>query len=244
MLTTKASRRSLVPVAVALAGMLVPAAASAQARKPVPTTGGASSVTESTVVLNGAVNPRGAETRYFFQFGLTRLYGATSAPLSVGAGNARRRVSVAVNALAPFTTYHYRLVAQSSKGMVFGRDRTFKTRRQPLGLVLGATPNPVRVGGATTLSGTLTGTGNANRQVVLQANPYPYTQGFQDVGNVLVTDASGNFAFNILGVPVNTQYRVAMPSRPEIASPLIAVGAVTRVTTRKRPPRRGRTRFT
>ena len=62
--------------------------------------------------------------------------------------------------------------------MTLGGDRTFKTLRQPLGVVLAATPNPAPFNGPTTLAGTLTGTGNANRSVVLQANPFPYTQGF------------------------------------------------------------------
>ena len=67
-------------------------------------------------------------------------------------------------------------------------------------LTLGATPAAVAPGGATTLAGNLGGTGNANRQVVLQANPFPFTQGFVNVSNVLVTDAAGNFSFPILSV--------------------------------------------
>jgi len=246
MLTAKGRRRSLAPVAVVLSGLLVPAAALSAPRKPVPTTGAAANVTPSSVVLNGGVNPRQAETTYFFQYGPTRIYGGTTAALGAGAGNRRVRVAVAVGALAPATTYHYRLVAQNSKGMVFGANRTFRTQRQPLGVSLAGTPNPVRAGGATVLAGTLSGTNNANRQVVLQANPYPYTQGFQNVGNVLVTDAAGNFAFNVLSVPFNTQYRVLMPQRPEVQSPVVALATTTRVTTRvrvRRGERSGRIRF-
>jgi len=238
--------RSLVALAVVPA-LLVPAAASAAPAKPVPTTGGAASVTQSTVVLNGSVNPREAATTYFFQYGTTRLYGAATAPAGAGAGARRVRVAVGVTGLAPATTYHYRLVAQNSKGMVFGRNQTFRTQRQPLGVTLAGLPNPVRAGGAAVLSGALTGTGNAGRQVVLQANPFPYTQGFLQVGNALVTDANGGFSFSLLSVPVTTQYRVLMPQRPDIASPVTVVGATVRVTTRvrvRRFDRRGRLRFT
>ena len=45
-------------------------------------------------------------------------------------------------------------------------------------MTLAATPNPIAPGGATTLAGQLTGTNNVNRDVVLQSNPCPYTQGF------------------------------------------------------------------
>jgi hypothetical protein len=235
-------------VAAAIAGaLLVPAAASAAPAKPVPTTGGAASVSQSTAVLNGFVNPREAETTYFFQYGPTRIYGATTAATGAGAGARRVRVAVGVTGLAPATTYHYRLVAQNAKGMVFGSDRTFRTQRQPLGVTLAGAPNPVVAGGATVLGGALTGTGNAGRQVVLQANPFPYTQGFLQVGNALVTDANGAFSFSLLSVPVTTQYRVLMPQRPDVASPVTVVGATARVSTRvrvRRGDRRGRLRFT
>src|ERR687893_759750 len=107
------SRRGFGGAAAALvAALLVPAAASAAPAKPVPTTGAAASVGQTSVVLNGSVNPRQAETTYFFQYGPTRLYGATTAATGIGAGNRRVPVAVGVGGLAPATTYHYRLVAQ------------------------------------------------------------------------------------------------------------------------------------
>ena len=220
--------RGALLIALAL-GLLAPAAASAA--KPGVTTGGAGSVAQSTATLNGRVDPNGAATTYFFQVGTTRLYGATTAATSAGAGGNPVRVSVPVGALAPATTYHYRLVAQNKDGRRFGADRAFKTKRQPLGVTLAANPAAVVPGGATTLVGQLTGTNNANRDVVLQANPFPYTQGFVNVANPQVTDATGNFTFPVLSVPVTTQYRVLMPQRPEISSPIVVVGAALQVTT-------------
>jgi hypothetical protein len=240
--------RRFVPVVGALlAALVVPAAAAAAPAKPVVSTGGIANVAPTSVVLNGGVNPREAETTYFFQYGTTRIYGATTPPASAGAGARRVRVSVAVGGLAPATIYHYRLVAQNAKGMVLGKDRTFKTQRQPLGLTLAATPNPILVGRSTVLGGALTGTGAGGRQVVLQANPFPYTQGFLTVTNPQVTNAQGGFAFPVLGVAVNTQYRVLMPQKPEIASPVVVVGATVRVSTHvrvRRGDRRGTLRFT
>ena len=119
-----------------------------------------------------------------------------------------------VSGLAPATTYHYRFIATNSKGLANGADRTFKTKAQPLGVTLAATPNPLAPGGSTTLAGQLTGTGNGGRQIVLQSNPFPYTQGFKPVGNKLITDAAGNFSFNALPVAFNTQFRVALPDKP------------------------------
>jgi hypothetical protein len=239
-------RRLVVGVGAGLAALLAPAAATAAPAKPVVTTGGATSIGQNTASLHGWVNPREAATSYFVQFGTTRLYGLTSPPASAGDGKRRRRVTVPVGLLAPFTTYHYRLVARNRKGLVFGKNRTFRTRRQPLGVSLAATPNPVRAGRSSTLAGTLTGTGNGGRQVVLQANPFPYTQGFLPVGNAQVTNPQGGFAFPILSVSVNTQYRVLMPAKPEVVSPIAVVGASVRVRMSKRVrrgERRGRVRF-
>lgn len=229
--------------ALAVALLLgLPGVAAAQSKKPDLTTGRASAVGETTVTLNGSVTPNGAQTTYRFQYGLDRLYGGTTAVTAAGNGEKARDAAAAVTALAPATTYHYRIVAQNRNGLVFGKDRTFKTRAQPLGLVLSASPATVRYQGSTTLTGVLSGTGNAGAQVVLQSNPWPYTQGFANVGNALVTDAAGGFSFPILAVLLNTQYRVVMPEKPAVVSPLVSISVVAKVTGSAKPKtiRRGK----
>lgn len=226
--------------------LLAPAGASAQSTKPAVTTGGAADVTLQTATLTGSVDPNGAQTTYFFQIGPTSLYGSQTAAAGAGGGSSRVSVTAPVGALAPATVYHYRLVARNRNGLVKGGDRTFKTRPQPLGVTLAANPNPVPFGSPVTLAGQLTGTGNAGRQVVLQANPFPYTQGFQNAANVQVTDAAGNFSFALLSVPLNTQFRVLMPAKPEVVSPIVSLGVAVRVTThvsRHRVVRGSRVRF-
>jgi hypothetical protein len=210
--------------------LLVPATASAA--RPAVTTGAASNVQQGTATLNGRVDPNGKATTYFFQIGTTRVYGTNTAEASAGAGGNPVAVSVPVGGLAPLTVYHYRIVARNADGQRIGADRTFRTKRQPLGVTLAANPPTVAPGGATTLAGQLTGSNNASRDVVLQANPFPYTQGFLNVANPQVTDAVGNFSFPVLSVPVTTQFRVLMPQRPEVASPIVVVGAVLQVPTR------------
>lgn len=222
--------RGTMLVAVALA-LLAPAAASA-ASKPDARTGGAANITPSSANLNGRVDPNQAETTYFFQIGTTSLYGVNTAVTAAGAGANPSGVSVPVAGLAPATRYHYRLVAQNGRGITKGADRTFKTKVQPLGFTLAATPNPVSPGGATTLAGTLTGTNGPGREVVLQSNPFPYLQGFVNATNAQVTDGAGNFSFPVLSVPVTTQYRVVLTQRPEeVVSPIVVVGAALRVKT-------------
>jgi hypothetical protein len=218
---------------VAGAGALVlalaaPAAARA-ATPPAVTTGGAANVAQQTVQLTGAVNPSGAQTTYQFQYGTTSAYGAVTPTVTIS--GARRTVTADVTGLAPATTYHYRLIASNAKGQARGADRAFRTRVQPLGVTFAGNPNPVPFGGGSTLAGQITGTGNAGLQVVLQTNPFPYTAGFKDVGNPLIADPAGNFAFPLLSVPINTQYRVRLPARTSVVSPIVTLNVQVRVGT-------------
>jgi hypothetical protein len=228
----RTSKRLPAAIPAALALLLVlPVVAAAQSAKPTVTTGAASVVTPTTVTLTGAVDPNGARTTYLFQYGTSTLYGSATAIQSAGDGTARVPVSVPVASLTSATTYHYRLVARNRNGPVEGADRTFRTATIPLGATLLATPNPVLFGQPTVLGGALTGTGSGGRSVVLQANPFPYTQGFAPLGNPQITTATGAFAFPLLSVPLNTQYRIVVPSRPEVSSPIVGVAVAVRVTT-------------
>lgn len=226
---TPTSRRTTAVIVTALS-LALPAGAQA-AGKPIVTTGTVANRTFSSATLLGKVDPNGAATTYFFQLGPTALYGAQTATTAATGTSTASNVAAAVAGLAPVTRYHYRIVAQNRFGITRGADRTFTTRRQPLGLALAATPNPVPFGKPTVLAGALTGTGNAGQQVVLQSNPFPYVQGFANTANVQLTGPQGQFAFPLLSVPLNTQYRVLLPARPAIASPIVSVGVASIVGT-------------
>src|SRR5215208_938384 len=101
-----------------------------------------------------------------------------------------------------------------------------------------ATPYPVRPGGRTLIAGTLSGTGNAERQIVLQSNPFPYTQGFQNASDVHHTNGDGTFSFPILSLALNTQYRVVLPNQPQVASPIVSVGVAPKVSVSTKRVRR------
>jgi hypothetical protein len=206
-------------VAVAAAAPQVASAAA-----PTATTGGAAPVTFSTALLHGAVDPNGHATNYFFQYGPTTLYGGQTAPASAGSGHANISVTAPISALIPDKTYHYRVVAQYSGGLVKGKDRTFKTHRQPLGFSAAAVPNPVGFGTPLTISGTLTGTGNVNRAVVLQGRSFPYTSPFIPSANTQQTNAQGGFSFPILGLTISSQFQVYLRDNPRVATPVITVG--------------------
>ena len=183
----RASRRSALGALVALAGVAALFAVPALAAAPAAHTGAAGSVTFQSAVLSGTVNPGGASTVVYFQYGTTGKYGAQSAPTQLAAGSSAVPVSIAVTGLTAATTYHYRIVATNATNTALGADKTVKTAKIPLALAITASPNPVAVGGAVTIEGTLSGTGSANTPVQLQENPFPYTGGFQNIGNPELT---------------------------------------------------------
>jgi hypothetical protein len=225
-------RTRVIAVAAVAATALAANVATAPAAAPQATTGAAGSITAAAATLTGQVNPGGESTRYYFEYGRTRRYGSRTPDASAGSGTAARRVATRLTGLRPNTTYHYRIVALNPSGVTSGADRTFRTRPQPLGLQITATPNPVTFGSATTITGTLTGTGNVGRAVQLQQRPFPYTADWQNVGNAVVTDANGAFSFPLLGgIPATTQFRVRTVETPVVTSEVLTLGLAVRVKT-------------
>jgi hypothetical protein len=204
-------------LALALWSSLAGTAAAATA--PAVSTGGAGAISFGSATLNGTVNPRGSDASYYFQYGPTKAYGLQTGILDAGAGTKGVRVAIAISGLQPLTRYHYRLVAINSGGPGFGGDRSFTTRRVPLSLAIFASPNPVLYGGTATIQGTLAGTGNANRAVVLQATPFPFTAPFANVGNPELTNAVGGFSFPVIGLIAGTEFRVVTTTNPAVISP-------------------------
>jgi hypothetical protein len=202
-------------------------AASALAAAPKVTTGNATAITYQSATLTGTVNPGGASTEVYFQYGTTATYGGQSAPTQLAAGTSAVPISIPISGLTAATLYHYRLVATNASGTTLGHDETLTTAKIPLSLAITAAPNPIAFGSSVTIEGTLSGTGSAGAPVVLQQNPFPYTVGFQDVGNPELTLANGTFVFNVLGVGLNTQYRVVSGT---VASAVVSVSVSVLVT--------------
>ena len=101
----------------------------ARAPAPAVTTREASQVTTDTATLQGEVRPYGAAAHYHFEYGTTTSYGSR-VPTSdgeIGDGTDAINVSAAVGSLKPATVYHFRLVATTVGGTVYGADVAFVT---------------------------------------------------------------------------------------------------------------------
>ncbi|MGO9499742.1 MAG: IPT/TIG domain-containing protein [Solirubrobacteraceae bacterium] len=109
----------------------------AAATPPAVIGGAATSETSNGAALSGSVNPEGAPTNAYFQYGLdlsergpgasTTLYDQSTTPQPVGSDSSDHTVSVPLSGLLPGALYHERLVAVNSAGTTYGADQTFTT---------------------------------------------------------------------------------------------------------------------
>jgi hypothetical protein len=242
---TNPQKLAAIVLAAALAVVIGPPASALAAGPVAPQaqTHGAQSVSYASATLTGSVNPRGSDTSYYFQYGPTHAYGGQSPIGDAGAGTSFVKVSLPVGGLQPLTLYHYRLVTVSAGGVTMGGDRTFLTTKVPLSLQILAAPNPVTYGGSATVQGALSGTGNAGQQVVLQANSFPFTAGFQNLGNPQVTSATGGFSFPVLSLTSATKFQVATTTNPPVLSPVVEESVQVRVESHLTRARRRHARF-
>ena len=219
----------------------VQAATTAPAPKaPSVSTSPSPSTNAASVTFKGTVNPHGLATVYAFQFGATTGYGAQTAPTSVGNGTTTINVSQTMKGLQPGAIYHYRLVAENGAGTTNGQDVAF-TIKMPLKFKITRTPDPVVFGSPFTLSGVLTGTGDANRDIMLQANPFPFLGGFKTAAGPVLTDATGSFSFAVANLMQTTQFRVATvvaPGAPAVMSSATIERVAVRVSLRLRSTKR------
>jgi hypothetical protein len=94
---------------------------------PLATTAAATGVGSSQATLRASVNPGGAITTVYFQYGLTTNYGSSSTSSNLAAGSVGVGTSNLVSGLAAATLYHFRVVATNSAGTNAGADLFFTT---------------------------------------------------------------------------------------------------------------------
>ncbi len=93
---------------------------------PSVTTGPATSVSSTSESLSGTINPNGADTTYYFEYGTTASFGATSPVVDLGGGLSPSSVTATISGLTAGATYDYALVATNALGSVVGTTSTFR----------------------------------------------------------------------------------------------------------------------
>ena len=100
--------------------------------------------------------------------------------------------------------------------------------------------SPVTWGRSTTVTGKLAGSGNSGVVVNLEADPYPFGDGFTQVASG-ATDANGDYRFTAQPT-VHTQYHVVAKASPPVtsAAATVLVRIQVKFTVSDRTPRAGR----
>lgn len=129
------ARLAVLPLALALAASAgVGVAMAAPSTPPSVSTGHVKSVLPYSAVVTGDVNPNGAATTWYFEYGLSSSGGFVShTPASAaGSGGAGVKVKGSLTGLSPATSYSYRIVATNSAGTTFGGIGIFNTSAAPV----------------------------------------------------------------------------------------------------------------
>lgn len=170
---------------------------------PVVATLSASSVTSTSAILSGTVNPNGTSARCYFQYGPKTTYGSVTNALSINAGSSSYSVATSVTGLIPGSTYHFRLVSEGSSGTVYGEDKIFTTSGiAPVAATVAATA-------ITKASATLNASVNPNGT----ATTYYFQYGTSaNYGQTTAVKSAGSgtsaiqAAVNVSGLTSNTTY--------------------------------------
>ena len=97
-------------------------------------TGGAQVLSPTSATLTGVVNPEGANTAFYFEYGTAAgSYSIQTIPQNIPKGSAPVPVSFTLTGLAPGVIYHYALVAtHGGVNAGAGADGVFETFPDPL----------------------------------------------------------------------------------------------------------------
>ena len=90
-------------------------------------TGSATALTANSAILNGTINPNGAITTYYFEYGTSSSYGSTTSEIDTGSGTNSISVAANLTSLNSNTTYYYRIVATNNSGTIKGGQKSFTT---------------------------------------------------------------------------------------------------------------------
>lgn len=85
----------------------------------------------STVVVKGTVNPNGALTTYWYEYGTTTSLGSLTSTYSVGSGYSTLYTPAYITGLNSNTNYYFRLTAKNYIGTISGDTYSFKTNTTP-----------------------------------------------------------------------------------------------------------------
>lgn len=233
--------KRLATIVAAAACVTLPASSALAVSEPKPHfgTGGVSHVSGTSAQLEGSVNTEGLATTYFFEYGPTVTYGLKSKEAAVPIPAPLKVVKVGQVVTGILPGYHYRIVGKYTNRagkleVVPGTDRSFtggKAGKLRFVVAKGREEQiSTTYGSLLSLTGSLTGFGNAGKPLSLQATPFPFTAPFTTLGGTVVSTRTGSFTFRVARITQNTEFRfVALDPRP-VYSPVVLVHVTPHIT--------------
>jgi len=191
--------------------------------------------------VSATLDPNGAATTYYFQYGRSTSYGNRSESVTVPAGDPIA-VAADLTGLRPYTRYHWRLFARNAAGNTAGRDHTFRTGRLATGLTIFSTRKTVQWGRGVTLGGRVSGFGANQMTLALEQEAFPFGTGFQEL-RTTHAGSDGGYLFSVDNVWGLTHFRVVTRTQTPVTSGELAVKVAPRTTIGARTLSRKRARI-
>jgi hypothetical protein len=194
--------------------------------------------------LSAAIDPTGASTDYYFEYGTSQCASSSTctqtAPANIGEAFGDHVASLALSGLQP-ATYYYRVVAQNANGTVYSEERTFAVVGTVAGLPDGRgweLVSPVQTDGAepeplTREGGVIQAAADGDGISYVASGPMPAsgaTQGNRDpeYPQILSTRDNSGWDSEDITTPVTegTGVEVGVPPEYQIFSPNLALALV------------------
>jgi hypothetical protein len=201
--------------------------------EPNPTPPAISSQLASAITTRGAhvratLDPNGAETTYYFQYGRSTGYGTRTEELTVS-GTDPVTVEADLTGLAPYTRYHWRLFARSAAGRTPGRDHTLRTARLATAVTLFSSRKIVGFNRGLMVGGRVSGAGLKGMPLTLERQVFPFAGAFEAVRTTHAGD-DGGYLFSVDHVRAATRFRVVSQTQEPVTSTVAVVRAKPRTT--------------
>lgn len=150
----------------------------ASAIGPAAVTGAATNISQTNATLLGTINPGGAATSYYFQYGTSTNLGSFTLTNSLPAGNASVEVTNALTNLVPGAICYYQIVAVNGAGTGAGAELSFTnlnssvviTNSEIVVAITSPANNFSTTNSGITIAGTIKGGTNSLLQVTVNTN--------------------------------------------------------------------------
>lgn len=163
---------------------------------PVAVTNSAVSASDTTAIVNGSVNPKGAFTSYWYEYGNSTNLGSKTTNQTMGSGFVSIQAPGYITSLVKNTTYYFKLVSENQYGRASGAQYSFKTTEgTPAPTGSAPTTKTVSANGVTRLNANLRGEVVPNKNSTQYWFEYGKTP---ELGNVSAFTGAGDGSSKVM----------------------------------------------